>query len=64
MRLTWEDGTSVEIYFTAKGENKSQVAIQHTKLPTKSGAQQMKEYWGERLGALSQVLTPSEAGGR
>ena len=36
MRITWEDGTSVEAYFTAKGTKKSQVAIQHRKLAKKA----------------------------
>ena len=32
IRVDWEDGTRVQFYFTAKGEAKSQVAIQHRKL--------------------------------
>ncbi len=60
MRITLEDGTSVEIYFTAKGEKKSQVAIQHRKLATKSDSAKMKDYWGERLGALADILVPSK----
>lgn len=59
MRITWEDGTSVEVYFTTKGENKSQVAIQHRKLATKAEAEKMKTYWGERLGGLAEILSPS-----
>jgi len=56
MRVTWADDTSVELYFAAKASDKSQVAIQHTKLATKSEATQAKKYWGERLAELSQVL--------
>jgi len=54
MRLTWEDGTSVELYFAAKGPAKSQVAIQHRKLATKADSARMKTFWAERLGALGQ----------
>ena len=60
MRVTWADDTSVELYFTAKASDKSQVAVQHTKLATKSEATQVKNYWGERLAELSQVLSPKK----
>jgi hypothetical protein len=59
MRITWEDGTAVEMYFVAKGEAKSQLAIQHRKLPTRAAADQMKSYWDARLGALAALLVPS-----
>jgi hypothetical protein len=39
-----------------KGANKSQVALQHGKLPDRAAAARMKEYWAQRLDALSQVL--------
>ena len=56
MRLTWEDGTSVELWFMAKGEAKSSVAVQHVKLPSKEEANRMREYWSERFEALAEVL--------
>jgi hypothetical protein len=56
LRVTWEDGTSVELYFAAKGPEKSQVAIQHRKLGTKAQAAKAKTYWGERLEELSKLL--------
>ena len=56
MRITWEDATSVDVYFSAKGAAKSQVAIQHRKLPNKAAATKMKEYWGERLAVLAEML--------
>jgi uncharacterized protein YndB with AHSA1/START domain len=58
MRITWPDRTSVVIGFTKKGVGKSQVALAHGKLPDKAAATRMKQYWGERLGALEEVLTP------
>ena len=61
MRITWEDGTSVEAYFTAKGTKKSQVAIQHRKLVKKADVAKSKAYWGERLTALSEILVPPKA---
>lgn len=56
MRITWPDGTSVTLYFADKGPGKSQVAVQHEKLPDRAAQTRMKEFWGERLGALGEVL--------
>ena len=56
LRLSWENDTSVELYFTAKGEDKSQVAIQHRKLASKAEAERLRRYWGERLAALGELL--------
>jgi len=56
MRWAWQDGTSVELAFVAKGPAKSQVAIQHRKLAAKADAERMKELWAERLGALGRSL--------
>jgi hypothetical protein len=64
MRLTWEDGSSVELYFTAKGDAKSQVAIQHRKLASKSDVAEAKAFWGERLRVLADVLVPSKGARR
>jgi hypothetical protein len=59
MRITWEDGTPVDVYFTSKTSSKSQVTIQHRKLPDKAAATRAKEYWGDRLSALSDLLGSS-----
>ncbi len=57
MRITWEeDGSSVEVYFYAKGKEKSQVALQHRKLPSRAAAEKKKKFWAERLTALAAVL--------
>ena len=61
MRITWHDGTSVHLYFTAKGTAKSQVAVQHVKLPTKADVARVKTYWAERLEALAGMLEPRRA---
>jgi hypothetical protein len=57
MRITWPDKTSVEVGFARKGAGKSLVALQHVKLPDKTAATRVKQYWTERLGALAEVLT-------
>jgi len=56
MRITWQDGTSVEVGFTGRGPGKSQVTIQHTRLSNSGGVERMKEFWAERLAALAEVL--------
>ena len=59
MRITWEDGTSVELWFIAKGDAKSQVGLGHTKLAGKEDAEARKAYWTERFAALAELLTGS-----
>ncbi|MGH7674689.1 MAG: hypothetical protein ACREMV_05395 [Gemmatimonadales bacterium] len=56
MRITWPDATSVQLWFTGKGAAKSQISVQHAKLPDKAAATRVKQYWAERLAALEQVL--------
>jgi uncharacterized protein YndB with AHSA1/START domain len=56
LRITWPDGTNVMVWFVAKGNEKTQVAIAHAKLPSAEVAAGMKEYWNERLDALKEAL--------
>ncbi len=56
IRVVWEDDTLVEFSFTAKGSNRSAVAIQHLKLTDKPAAEQMKLWWADRLRDLSEIL--------
>jgi hypothetical protein len=56
MRLGWKDGTIIAIGFTAKGNNKSSVALAHTKLPDRASSDRLKQYWAERLDALGKIL--------
>lgn len=56
LRITWPDGTSVECWFTAKGDAKSSVQVAHTKLPSQEAVKERKAYWAERLEALAAVL--------
>ena len=45
VRMTWDDGTSVEVYLVVKGRSKTQVAVQHTKLPDRATVDRMKAFW-------------------
>ncbi|HEY3013194.1 MAG TPA: hypothetical protein VGJ36_10630 [Gemmatimonadales bacterium] len=58
MRITWPDRTSVEVGFMRRAAAKSQVALQHGKLPDRAAAMRVKQYWAERLRALEDVLAP------
>lgn len=56
MRIRWDDDTAVDVYFTGRGDAKSQVAVQHRKLASKPDADRMKAFWGERLAAMAEVV--------
>ena len=55
MRITWEDETVVQLGFTAKGTNKSSVAVQHEKLPSRSAVEATKKLWSEHFDRLAQL---------
>ena len=58
MRITWVDGkTSVEVNFYPKGDTKSQVVAQHSKLASAQQAERMKKYWAEQLERLKEVFS-------
>ncbi|MCI0532189.1 MAG: hypothetical protein L0Y74_09620 [candidate division Zixibacteria bacterium] len=57
MRLTWSDGkTSLSLSFLPKGKEKSQIVVQHGKLPDAGAAEKMKIYWSRKLDRLREVL--------
>ena len=58
LRITWADGTSVEVYIVSKGRSKSQVAVEHTRLASRQDAERMKAFWAQRLGDLAAKLEP------
>jgi uncharacterized protein YndB with AHSA1/START domain len=60
IRVTWPDGSSVELYFVNQGPGKTQLAVQHGKLPDKAAADRMKAYWTERLAALEAIVAKSK----
>jgi uncharacterized protein YndB with AHSA1/START domain len=57
LRIAWDEGASrVDVNFYAKGTAKSQVALQHSRLPDAATGERMKEYWKEQLGKLKALL--------
>jgi uncharacterized protein YndB with AHSA1/START domain len=56
VRMSWPDGTYVAVGFYARGKAKTQVQVQHEKLPDSATAARMKEFWTARLAALEETL--------
>jgi hypothetical protein len=46
----------VAVGFTSKGAGKSQVALEHSRLPSPKEADRMKSYWRERVSTLKDQL--------
>jgi hypothetical protein len=59
MRIGLPDGSIIAVGFYPKGKDKSSVAVQHPKLPDREAAEQMKQYWSERLDALGSYFASS-----
>jgi uncharacterized protein YndB with AHSA1/START domain len=57
-RISWDDGTSVEVWLTRKGKGKGSVAVSHRKLASREQVDERKAYWAGRLDALAELLTP------
>ena len=57
LRANWDDGkSSLEINFYPKSDSKTQVVIQHSKLPNAKSSAKMKTYWGGALDRLRSSL--------
>ncbi len=57
IRFDWPvDGSRVTLYVTPKGETRSQLAVEQTKLADGEAVVASKAFWKERLGALAGLL--------
>jgi hypothetical protein len=56
MRITWNDETSVDVYFYEKGESKSQVSVQHSKLADSEQVERTRVHWKAALDRLAGAL--------
>ncbi len=57
LRITWSDGnTNLDVAIYPKGQGKSQISVQHGKLPDAKAAERMKLYWADKLEQLRQTL--------
>jgi hypothetical protein len=53
----WNGGTSrLSVYLTVKGEAKTQVSLQHQRLPDAKTAERMKTHWRAALARLKSLL--------
>jgi hypothetical protein len=50
------DGTRVNVDFAAKGDAKSQAAVEQERLPDAQAAEEAKTFWRERMAALKALL--------
>jgi hypothetical protein len=55
-RFDRDDATRIEVSFDAKGAGKSQVAVEHQRLPDAKAAEEAKAFWRERLTVLKGLL--------
>ena len=56
VRLDMKDGAIAAFWFTAKGASKTTLSVQQEKLLDKATQERVKEYWGERLAALAEMV--------
>ncbi|MBK7928721.1 MAG: hypothetical protein IPJ98_14870 [Bryobacterales bacterium] len=57
VRITWSDGSRVNAFFFAKGEKKSQVSVDHEKLPDAAAVAKAKAEWKLALARLAALAT-------
>jgi hypothetical protein len=61
-RFDWGDGrTRVNVTFQARGEARSTVTVEHTRLRDADAAARMKGWWRERLSALRELHAGRES---
>jgi uncharacterized protein YndB with AHSA1/START domain len=56
LRISWGDGSNVDVGLIPKGESKSQVAVEHAKLPDAEAVTRAKEYWKQALDRLREMV--------
>ena len=56
LRVTWGDGSNLEVSLHAKGAAKTQIVVQHGKLGNARAAAKQKQFWGEAFDRLAQLL--------
>jgi hypothetical protein len=56
LRITWADGSSLDVNLYSKGDSKSQVQLEHSKLKNAREAARLKKFWAEKVQALKDLL--------
>lgn len=49
LRITWPDGSNIDVNFYPKGQDKSQIVVQQSRLENAQAVNQAKQFWGEAL---------------
>ena len=57
LRLTWHDGSWVNVGFTSKGDGRTQVALSHERLPNAKAVATYKTFWKEALARLQAAFS-------
>jgi hypothetical protein len=56
LRITWTDGTHVDVMLVAKGHSKTQVTVNHGKLKSARAAESRKSFWRAQLERLRSAV--------
>jgi uncharacterized protein YndB with AHSA1/START domain len=56
IRIAWAGKSSVEVRFYARGQARSQVTVQHSKLPNADEGEKAKAYWAQALDRLKRAV--------
>jgi hypothetical protein len=56
MKITWSDGSGVDVNFYAKGGEKAVIAIEQSRLPDESAVEAVKQLWSTTLDRLKSTL--------
>jgi len=56
LRVTWGDGSNLEVSLHPKGPAKTQISVQHGRLGSARAAATQKAFWGEAFDRLAQLL--------
>lgn len=56
IRAEWDDATRLSVMFYAKGAAKSQIVIDHMKLPSAAESKRMKDFWMQAVERAQELL--------
>jgi hypothetical protein len=56
LRITWGDGSDLQVNFYPKGDEKSVVQVDQRRLPDAAAVERMRAYWRERLDRMRAVV--------
>jgi len=56
LRISWGDGTNVDVGLLAKGDSRSQIAVEHARLTDAEAVGRAKDYWKRALDRLQDLL--------